>query len=286
MQQQFFLSNVDCNTSSECFHLFDSPNCLIGLFCSSHHDTLSTDPSIGSNQWKTVFNYLCAFFDLWRVSIATKFWMEQHSLNEKEKRFFLSLIMIFPQLFCQNVKRELLTLKRNRVLKFSVQRRLSPINSCLLDDPWNVTNLPEQSRKTFDIEQDWALMLAETKLNVSRRLFMTSKKIFRNWEVGQPTAMAFLFTEMDWKRNCCSYTVHECYVFEFKCLYGIQKGLWMFFSYHASLPLLSLGTGDTIFFSKFFFSFDHKFRSIDGVWADQAPGRPGTLFGSAYREAA
>ena len=70
---------------------------------------------------------------------------------------------------------------------------------------------------------------------------------FFKWQVGESIAMPLSFAEKDWKRDCCSYTVHERYVFEFESLYGIQKGLWMFFSYHASLPLLSLGTRDTIF---------------------------------------
>ena len=39
------------------------------------------------------------------------------------------------------------------------------------------------------------------------------------------------------------------------------------------------------FYPDFFFNFDLNFRSMDGIWADQAPGRPGTLFGTAYREA-
>ena len=55
MQQQFFQSILDCNTSSEGFHLFDSPNCLIGLFCTSRHDTFSTDLSISCNQQKKLF---------------------------------------------------------------------------------------------------------------------------------------------------------------------------------------------------------------------------------------
>ena len=38
---------------------------------------------------KTLFNCLCAFFDIWRVSNATKFWKDWHSLDEKDI-FFLS----------------------------------------------------------------------------------------------------------------------------------------------------------------------------------------------------
>ena len=67
---------------------------------------------------------------------------------------------------------------------------------------------------------------------------------------------------------------------------GKQKDLRLFFSYHGPLPLLSFGTRDTIFYPDFFFNFDLNFRSMDGIWADQAPGRPGTLFGTAYPEAA
>ena len=40
------------------------------------------------------------------------------------------------------------------------------------------------------------------------------------------------------------------------------------------------------FLPQFFFSFHYKFRSVDGIWADQAPGRPGPPFGTPYSEAA
>ena len=72
-----------------------------------------------------------------------------------------------------------------------------------------------------------------------------------------------------------------------KSVYGKQRGLWLFFlSYHGSLPPFSLGTRGTIFYPDFFFNFDHKYRSVDGIWADQVPGRSGTLFGTAYPEVA
>ena len=41
------------------------------------------------------------------------------------------------------------------------------------------------------------------------------------------------------------------------------------------LPLLPLGTRDTTFYPVFF-NFDHKFHSVDCIWADQAPSRFGT----------
>ena len=56
------------------------------------------------------------------------------NIHLMKKKVFFSVIMIFPQLFCQTVKHALVTLERNFLPKSSVQRRLSPINSCLLDD--------------------------------------------------------------------------------------------------------------------------------------------------------
>ena len=61
----------------------------------------------------------------------------------------------------------------NWLTKCSVQRWLSPINPCLVDDPWNVTQLPEQSPTTFKIEHHRALMLVETMLRVNKRSFLT-----------------------------------------------------------------------------------------------------------------
>ena len=181
--QQFFLSIHDCNTSPECFLSFDSSNCLIGLFCSIHHDTLSRDLStkVISNE---LFNYLCAFYDIWRVSIATKPWNDYFSLKEKDI-FFWAIsahididisakdILILRLLFCQTVKRQLVTLKKNCPLNTSVQRQLCPNISCLLDDPWKVTDHTEHSPTTLEIGHDWVLMLAETVLKVSKRSVST-----------------------------------------------------------------------------------------------------------------
>ena len=38
------ISGRDFNSSSECFRLFDIPECLIGKFCSSHNYSLCSDP--------------------------------------------------------------------------------------------------------------------------------------------------------------------------------------------------------------------------------------------------
>ena len=101
--------------------------------------------------------------------------------------------MISPQLFCQIVKRELVTLGWNCLPKSSFQRRLSPIDWCLLDDPWNVTPLPERSPTTFENELDWALMLAETLLKVSR------------WTNGQFWLWISFFASEKWDSKLLCY---------------------------------------------------------------------------------
>ena len=100
--------------------------------------------------------------------------------------------------------------------------------------------------------------------------------------------MPLSFVEKDWKRHFRSYAVHERYGFEFKSLYGkrqIEGPVNVFLVSCIFATSFTWNSGHN-FRPDFFFNFDHKYRSIDAFWADQAPGGLDTLSGTAYPEAA
>ena len=115
LRQQIFQSTQDCNLSSECFYLFDSPNCLIGMFWWSQNYPLFSSLSLEISVKTFFIDYkllvTCERFPFWlnfgksnipQMKNTFLFWVVLLSL-QLFYRLVIGQVVIFGAKFSPNV---------------------------------------------------------------------------------------------------------------------------------------------------------------------------------------